>query len=77
MKKSILKNLVILSFAFGALFLITNNINAQEGKEIKPLGISCSWGMQWVGDFSAVTVYCHDCSLYIGQAATGSSGTCM
>jgi hypothetical protein len=32
MKKSILKNLVILSFAFGALFMIGNNVFAQDNE---------------------------------------------
>jgi hypothetical protein len=43
MKKSILKNLVLLSFAFGALFLIGSNLNAQDvlKLETEP-SITCS-----------------------------------
>jgi hypothetical protein len=46
MKKSILQNLVILSFAFCALFLVGNNVMADETikKDIDQIDNSCCIG---------------------------------
>jgi len=43
MKKTILKNLLVLSFAFGGLFLIGNNVFGQDVLEKEtPPAITCS-----------------------------------
>jgi hypothetical protein len=47
MKKSILKNLVVLSFAFGALFLIGNNVFANFTTQ-------ASWNCKGQKGFSSV-----------------------
>jgi len=78
MKKKILSQLMILSFAFAGLFLVGNNVFADQGniEHLKPLGRYCTWGIQNVGG-SSVAVYCHDCMLRIGSQGIGSSGQCF
>lgn len=78
MKKSILKNLMILSFALGALVLVRNNVFAEQGTigDLKPIGRYCTYGMQSTGDWNDVAVMCSNCHPLFGYRSFGDSGTC-
>jgi hypothetical protein len=79
MKKKILKNLLVLCFAFGGIYLVIDNVkpaSASGPVDIKPMGRYCTWGIQNVGGTS-VAVYCHECFPRIGYQGTGTSGECF
>jgi hypothetical protein len=76
MKKKILSQLMILSFAFAGLFLINKNINAQIS-DLDPIGRYCTWGRAYSDDPSSVAVLCSDCIPQFGYVGIGNSGTCF